>query len=161
MRITSGTHRSILFAATMVAKCIAMVLTAFSLPASVLVCFKTNYSLQFHLSENPLHVGFALSPLYSHFSPIRHKAVAASFVEQSMCLTMSLATPTLRFSSAASEWVLGSAPQICSSFLILGTTLQYHQHKYYEFFSAMLHYSIILVSLLKSCLTNQEKDKRI
>lgn len=94
-------------------------------PSSVCAClhFKTNYSLQFHLSESPLPVGFALSPLYFYFSPIRNEAVAASFVEQSMCLTRSLDSPTLHFSSAASEWVLGSAPQICSSFLTPGTTV--------------------------------------
>lgn len=74
-------------------------------------------------SPQTLSVGFALFPLYFHFSPIRNEAVAASFVGHSTSLTPSLAAPTFRFSSAASEWFLVSAPQMCSSFLTPGTTV--------------------------------------
>lgn len=122
MRRTSRTHRSILSAATMMVKCRTVVLTAFSPPVAVRVpTSKPITPCNFTSQKDPTDPSCWLCTVSP--SPIRNEAVAASFVDQSMCLTMFFASPGFHFSSAASAWFLVSAPQICSSFLNPGTTV--------------------------------------
>lgn len=158
MRRTSGTCWSVLSTATMMAKCTTTGLTAFEPPVSVLV---SNYSLQFHFSESshrpfllPLHcVPLISTPLPTEMRPL--KTVLRSSPRVSLCPLLFqlflLCCTWVGSGIGSSDLLFVSHPRHCSV----------HQHKSCESFAVTLHYSTILLSLFKSCLTNQDKDKRV